>query len=121
VADEALAERIEKIWVGSGRSYGSPRVWAHLARDGVYIGRKRVERIMAERGWQGAHLRRGWQTTTRQDPTRSPEQVADLVQRKFVADAPNRLWVADITYVRTWQGFFYLAMVLDVFSRRLVG
>lgn len=68
VIDGELTERIEKIWTDSGRTYGSPRVHARLARDGVYIGRKRVERIMAEHGWPGAYLRRGWQTTTRRDP-----------------------------------------------------
>jgi putative transposase len=121
VADEELAERIEKIWVDSGRSYGSPPVHAQLARDGIYVGRKRVERIMASHGWQGAFLRRGWQTTTRPGPPGSTAGTADLVDRDFTAERPHQLWVADLTYVRTFQGFFYLAMVLDVFSRRLVG
>jgi transposase InsO family protein len=120
-ADAQLAERIEKIWVGSGRTYGAPRVHAQLARDGIRVGRKRVERIMARHGWRGAYLRRGWQTTTRRGPAEAAVTVPDLVQRKFTADHPNAVWVADITYVRTLQGFFYLAMVLDVFSRRLVG
>jgi putative transposase len=120
-ADEELAERIEKIWVSSGRTYGAPRVHARLARDGVRVGRKRVERIMARRGWRGAYLRRGWATTTRRGSARAGAGVPDLVQRQFRADRPNALWVADLTYVRTQQGFFYLAMVLDVFSRRLVG
>jgi hypothetical protein len=62
-AEGELAERIEKIWTDSGRSYGAPRVHAQLARDDIYVGRKRVERIMAGRGWRGAYLRRGWQTT----------------------------------------------------------
>ena len=106
--DEVLAQRIEKIWVGSGQTYGAPRVHAALARDGVYVGRKRVERIMAEHGWRGAYLRRGWQTTTRGDPAGTPETAPDLVQRDFTADRPHALWVADITYVRTLQGFFYL-------------
>jgi transposase InsO family protein len=119
--DGVLAERIEKIWVDSGRTYGSPRVHAQLARDGVYVGRKRVERIMAGRGWRGAYLRRGWATTTRRDPTRPGDITPDLVQRQFAANRPHQLWVADLTYVRTLQGFFYLAMVLDVFSRRLLG
>jgi putative transposase len=121
VADGQLAERIEKIWDDSDRSYGAPRVHAQLARDGVYVGRKRVERIMAERGWQGAFLRRGWQTTTRPGPAEATAGVPDLVDRDFTALRPHQLWVADLTYVRTFQGFFYLAMVLDVFSRRLVG
>jgi putative transposase len=120
-ADCELAERIEKIWTDSGRSYGAPRVHAQLARDGIYVGRKRVERIMAGCGWRGAYLRRGWQTTTRHGPARAGAGVPDLVDRDFTAVRPHALWVADLTYVRTLQGFFYLAMVLDVFSRRLVG
>jgi putative transposase len=119
LADADLAERIEKIWADSGRSYGSPRIHAALARDGVRVGRKRVERIMGENGWQGAYLRRGWKTTTvRREPV---TPVPDLVCRNFTADRPNQLWVADITYVRTMVGLFYLAMVLDVFSRRITG
>ena len=76
---------------------------------------------MASHGWQGAFLRRGWQTTTRPGPPGSTAGTADLVDRDFTAERPHQLWVADLTYVRTFQGFFYLAMVLDVFSRRLVG
>jgi putative transposase len=109
-ADSELAERIEKIWTDSGRTYGSPRVHAQLARDGVYVGRKRVERIMAGHGWRGAYLRRGWQTTTRRDCAHAGAGVPDLVDRDFTADAPNRLWVADLTYLRTLQGFFYLLL-----------
>jgi putative transposase len=120
LADADLAERIEKIWADSGLSYGSPRVHAALARAGVRVGRKRVERIMADNGWQGAYLRRGWKTTTvRGAPPATP--VPDLVDRDFTAARPNQLWVADITYVRTMVGLFYLAMVLDVFSRRIIG
>jgi putative transposase len=119
VADAELAEKIEKIWADSGRSYGSPRIHAALARDGVRVGRKRVERIMAKNGWQGAYLRRGWKTTT--VPREPPTPVPDLVCRDFTAARPNQLWVADITYVRTMVGLFYLAMVLDVFSRRITG
>lgn len=124
VAEEVLAGRIEKIWVDSGQTYGAPRVHAQLARDGIYVGRKRVERIMAGRGWRGAYLRRGWQVTTRRgpaEPVKTTGTVPDLVQRDFTATQPNALWLADLTYVRTLQGFFYLAMVLDVFSRRLLG
>jgi putative transposase len=75
-------------------------------------------------GWRGAYLRRGWQVTTRRgsaEPVKTTGTVPDLVQRDFTATRPNALWVADLTYVRTLQGFFYLAMVLDVFSRRLLG
>ena len=118
-ADADLAEKIEKIWADSGRSYGSPRIHAALARDGIRVGRKRVERIMAKNGWQGAYLRRGWKTTT--VPREPATPVPDLVCRDFTAGRPNQLWVADITYVRTMVGLFYLAMVLDVFSRRITG
>jgi putative transposase len=106
LADAELAEKIEKIWADSGRSYGSPRIHAALARDGIRVGRKRVERIMAENGWQGAYLRRGWKTTT--VPREPATPVPDLVCRDFTAQRPNQLWVADITYVRTMVGLFYL-------------
>jgi putative transposase len=106
LADAELAEKIEKIWADSGRSYGSPRIHAVLARDGIRVGRKRVERIMAENGWQGAYLRRGWKTTT--VPREPATPVPDLVCRDFTAGRPNQLWVADITYVRTTVGLFYL-------------
>jgi putative transposase len=107
VADAELAEKIEKIWADSGRSYGSPRVHAALAREGIRVGRKRVERIMAGNGWQGAYLRRGWKTTTQRRPGPA-RPVPDLVCRDFTATRPNQLWVADITYVRTMVGLFYL-------------
>jgi putative transposase len=94
LADADLAEKMEKIWADSGRSYGSPRIHAALARDGIRVGRKRVERIMAENGWQGAYLRRGWKTTTVAREPATP--VPDLVCRNFTADRPNQLWVADI-------------------------
>jgi putative transposase len=118
LSDAALLERIEAIWERSRRSYGSPRVHAMLVREGIHVGRKRVERLMRRAGIEGIHLRKHWRTT-RQDP----RMVAapDLVERSFRASAPNRLWVADFTYVATTQGFLYLATVLDVFSRKLVG
>ena len=119
-ADEELAERIEKIWVSSGRTYGAPRVHARLARDGVRVGRKRVERIMARRGWRGAYLRRGWATTTRRGSARAGAGVPDLVQRQFRADRPNALWVADLTYVRTQQGFFYLLLTWNQMASRII-
>jgi transposase InsO family protein len=120
VADGELCARIEGIWRASAQTYGVPRVHAQLAREGVYVGRKRIERLMRRNGWRGAYLRRGWKTTTRRAAAPIPA-VPDLVRRNFTADRPDRLWLADITYVRTWQGFFYLAMLLDAFSRRVVG
>lgn len=106
LADEALAKRIEGIWRDSDQTYGAPRVHATLAREGIYVGRKRVERLMRDNGWVGAHLRRGWKTTTRQAKTAAATASPDLVQRQFRAERPNALWVADVTYVRTLQGFF---------------
>jgi len=118
VADAALAERIEAIWERSRRTYGAPRIHAMLARDGIRVGRKRVERLMRQRGIQGAHLHKHW-NTTRQD--RRASAAPDLVDRHFAAAEPNSLWVADLTYVKTLQGILYLAVVLDVFSRKVVG
>jgi transposase InsO family protein len=89
-----------------------------LARDGIRVGRKRVERLMRQRGIQGAHLHKHW-NTTRQD--RRASAAPDLVDRHFAAAEPNSLWVADLTYVKTLQGILYLAVVLDVFSRKVVG
>ena len=87
---------------------------------GIRVSRKRVERLMAGQGWQGAFLRRGWRGgSTVQDPRATP--APDLVNRDFTAAGPNRLWVADITYVKTFSGWVYAAFVMDVFSRRIVG
>ncbi|MCD6058717.1 MAG: OrfB [Thermomicrobiales bacterium] len=118
VADAVLAERIEAIWERSRRSYGAPRIHAMLAREGIRVGRKRVERLMRQLGIQGAHLHKHWKTT-RQD--RHATAAPDLVDRQFHAAEPNTLWVADLTYVKTLQGILYLAVVLDVFSRKVVG
>jgi putative transposase len=118
VADAVLAERIEAIWERSRRSYGAPRIHAMLAREGIRVGRKRVERLMRGLGIQGAHLHKHWKTT-RQD--RHATAAPDLVDRQFHAAEPNTLWVADLTFVKTLQGILYLAVVLDVFSRKVVG
>jgi putative transposase len=95
-----------------------PRIHAELVHQGVHVGRKRIARLMRIAGLCGVSRRR-WLTTTRRQPGARP--APDLVQRHFSADAPNRLWVADATYVPTGEGFLYLAVVLDVFSRRIVG
>ncbi len=118
LTDAALTERIEAIWEHSRQTYGAPRIHAMLAREGIRVGRKRVERLMRSAGIEGVHLRKRWRTTNA-DPNHKP--APDLVDRDFTATAPNRLWVADFTYVRTFQGFLYLAIVLDVFSRKVVG
>jgi len=118
VVDEALSKRIAVIHAASKETYGAPRIHAELADEGVFVGRKRVERLMLAKGLRGVS-RRKFVVTTQQDPRVRP--AADLVDRNFYADAPNVLWVADITFVPTWAGFLYLAVVLDAFSRRVIG
>ncbi len=117
-ADAQLTERIRTIHRTSRGTYGAPRIHADLAAHGVRCGRKRVARLMRAEGLVGCHRRKRVRTTQR-EPRAVP--APDRVQRRFVASAPNQLWTADITYVPTWNGFLYLAVVLDVFSRRIVG
>ena len=117
--DAALTERIRAIHAASDGNYGSPNVHAELRDEGTRVGRKRVARLMRKACIRGVSRRRGFIVTTHQDSRYPPGP--DLVQRRFVADKPNRLWVADITYVPTWKGFIFLAIVLDVWSRRIVG
>ncbi|SCF13544.1 Transposase InsO and inactivated derivatives [Micromonospora coriariae] len=120
VVDLGLISNIHEIWETSGRTCGADRVHRQLRRDGIRVGRKRVERLMAAQGWQGAFLRRGWRGgSTRQDPRATP--APDLVNRQFTADGPNRLWVADATRIPCGEGVFWLAAVRDAFSRRIVG
>ena len=116
--DKDLTERIKKIHDASKQTYGAPRIHAELIDEGLSIGRKRIERLMKAAGLRGVS-RRKFVTTTNRDECVRPAK--DLVDRNFYADAPNILWVADITYVPTWSGFLYLAVVLDAFSRRIVG
>ena len=118
VADRELTDLIRAIHDASRQIYGAPRVHAELAARGVHVGRKRVERLMKQAGLVGVSRRRSVRTTVRDDRARPS---ADLVDRNFYAEKPNELWVADITYVPTWAGFLYLAIVLDAFSRRVVG
>jgi putative transposase len=113
-----LLEYIRVIHERSGRTYGAPRVHAQLNQQGVAVGYKRVARLMREAGLRGVSRRR-WVCTTQRD--RNARRAGDLVQRAFSAQAPDQLWVADITYIATWEGFLYLAVVLDVFSRKVVG
>ena len=118
-ADLALTAKIEAIHRRSRGVYGSPNIHAELADDhGIRVGRKRVARLMRSAGLRGATLRK-YVITTQPDP--KAERPIDLVDRKFYTAGPDRLWVADITYIPTWSGFLYLAMVLDVYSRRVVG
>ncbi len=117
--DALILERIRCIHKDSRESYGAPRIHFELDDEhGISCGRKRVARLMAAHGIRGCcRRRRHW--TTKKDRDALP--AADLLERDFTADAPNQRWVADITYVRTWQGFLYVAFVLDLFSRRIVG
>jgi transposase InsO family protein len=116
--DRELLERITAIWVDSRFTYGSPRVHAQLARQGIRVGRKRVERLMREAGLRGAYRSRYFRSTE-SDP--SARVAPDLVDRDFHATAPNQLWVADFTYLRIDNAILFLACVLDVFSRAVVG
>jgi len=116
--DIGLMAKIEAIHRRSHEAYGSPRVQAELRAEGVCVSRKRVARLMRQMKLQGASHRK-FLITTRRDQTARP--APDLVNRQFVARAPDQLWVADATYIPTWAGFLYLATVLDVFSRRIVG
>ncbi len=116
-ADAAVIAQIRAAHAASRGTYGAPRVHAELAAQGIRVGRKRVARLMSQAGLAGVSRRKFVTTTTKGESRQAP----DLVERNFVAEAPDRLWVADITYIPTWTGFLYLAVVLDAFSRRIVG
>jgi len=117
--DAVLTERIRQIHLASDGNYGSPNIHAELRDEGTRVGCKRVARLMRKAGLRGISRRRSFIVTTRRDAKQRP--APDLVNRKFVATGPNQVWVADMTYVPTWAGFIFLAMVLDVWSRRVVG
>jgi len=119
LANAVLTEQIREIHRVSGESYGMPRIRAELLEQGHSASRKRVARLMRLASIRGISRRRGFVVTTQRDPRQRP--APDLVNRKFAANGPNQLWVADMTYVPTWTGFVYLAVVLDVWSRRVVG
>jgi putative transposase len=118
ISDMLLGDRIEANWRESRETYGRPRIQADLIDEGIHVSDKRVARLMKERSIHGASRRKGFKTTVRD---RDARPAPDLVDRKFTATAPNQLWVADITYVPTWSGFLFVAIVLDVYSRRVVG
>ena len=119
IADAALLKRVRTIHASSRETYGAPRVHAALRADGGKHGRKRVARLMRAAGLVGASRRRAGVTTTKRDKEARP--APDLVDRDFTATAPNQLWVTDITFVPTAAGFLYLAVVLDAWSRKIVG
>ena len=116
--DEQLQQRIRTIHLLSRQTYGAPRIHAELQEEGTRIGRKRVARLMKAADLRGVTRRKSTLTPRR---NRSARPAPDLVDRNFAANGPNVLWVADITYVPTWAGFLYLAVVLDVWSRKIVG
>jgi transposase InsO family protein len=116
--DAMLRERIGEVWEENFSVYGARKVWRQLAREGTGVARCTVERLMREMGLRGAIRGRKFKTTV---PDTSAKRPADLVNRQFAATRPNELWVADLTYVATWRGFVYVAFVIDVFARMIVG
>jgi len=116
--DVHLGQLVQNIHQLSRGTYGAPRIHAELSAAGRHVGHKRVARLMREKGLRGVS-RRKWTTTTMRD--RTAAVAPDLVKRDFRAQGPNQLWVADITYVPTWARFLYVAVVLDAWSRRVVG
>ena len=117
-SDTALLKLIREIHRTSRETYGAPRIHAELIAEGHAVSRKRIARLMRNASLAGISRRKGTRTTVRDARARA---AADLVERNFTAEAPDQLWVADITYIPTWAGFLYLAVVLDVFSRRVIG
>ena len=117
--DDALRIAIQRVWDEHFQVYGPRKVWRQLRREGERVARCTVRRLMQEMGLAGAVRGRAWVTTTQ--PQSDAERPQDLVARDFTATRPNQLWVSDFTYVATWRGFVYVAFVIDVFSRRIVG
>lgn len=116
--DEHLREEIRRVWKSNLEVYGARKVWRQLNREGTAVARCTVERLMNDLGLQGAVRGRTFKTTI---PDEAADRPLDLVERNFTAERPNQLWVSDFTYVATWRGFVYVAFVIDVFSRRIVG
>jgi transposase InsO family protein len=116
--DQQLIAHIERVWQGNMRVYGADKVWKQLRREGIKVARCTVERLMRRLGLQGARRGKAVRTTVSDAKTQLPQ---DLVNRQFTAQRPNQLWVSDFTYVSTWQGWLYVAFVIDVFSRFIVG
>lgn len=119
LTDAWLTEKIKQIWEANRKVYGAPRIHAELVMEhGIRVSKKRVARLMRQAGISGLVARKQGRTTVRVPGVRVAD---DLVERRFCPEAPNVLWVADITYLRTWEGWLYLAAVQDAFSRRIVG
>jgi putative transposase len=117
--DDELRVIIRRIWTEQFQVYGPRKVWRQMGREGLRVARCRVRRLMREMGLAGAVRGRAWVTTTQSEA--DAPRPADLVERDFTATRPNQLWVSDFTYVATWRGFVYVAFVIDVFARRIVG
>jgi transposase InsO family protein len=117
--DEVLKAIIRRLWTEHHQVYGARKVWKQMGREGLRVARCRVRRLMRELGLTGAVRGRAWVTTTQSGP--ATDLPHDLVHRQFTATRPDQLWVADFTFVATWRGFVYVAFVVDVFSRRIVG
>jgi putative transposase len=118
VRDEYLKVHITRVFEANYRCYGARRVWLALIRDDIAVGRSRVERLMAEMGVRGVQRgKKRYTTVADADAARPP----DLVKRQFTAERPDALWLADITYASTWEGWLYVAFVLDCYSRMIVG
>jgi putative transposase len=117
--DAVLRAIILRIWTENHQVYGPRKVWKQMGREGLRAARCRVRRLMRAMGLAGVVRGRAWITATDSDPETS--RPRDLVDRQFTATRPNQLWVSDFTYVATWRGFVYVAFVIDVFARRLVG
>ena len=117
--DDALRTEVRRVYEDNQSVYGADKVWRQLRRENVQVARCSVERLMAEMGLRGAVRGRAYKVTTVANDTQA--RPDDLVERQFTATRPNQLWVADITYVATWMGFVYVAFVIDVFSRFIVG
>ena len=117
--DDERRTAIQRVWDENDQVYGPRKVWRQLRREGVRVARCTVERLMRAMGLRGVARGRAWKITTQSAPTCT--RPTDLVERRFTAMRPNQLWVADFTYVATWRGFVYVAFVIDVFARRIVG
>ena len=118
VSDEKLSPEIKRIYDDNYQVYGPRKVWRELRRQGLKVARCTVERLMRRAGLRGVVRGKTWKTTF---PDLSTPRPLDLVDRDFTVSAPNRLWVADLTYVRTWSGFVYAAFVVDAYSRMILG
>ncbi len=119
IEDERLLETLRELHAANYFAYGYRRMWVALKRSGEQVGRGRVQRLMRSAGIEGAKRRgKPWRTTK---PDLRAKRRPDLVERNFKAEAPDRLWVADLTYLRCWQGLVFFAFVIDAFSRKVVG